>query len=121
MWAVLMSVQAATPEQISAGDHALSELSTMTQGRRTRLLQSTERLPRIFWLVLIVGGVLTITSVVTFGSRVVRVHLFQVCSLTLLITLAMLAIADLNRPFQGWVQVDNYPFQRALDNMHPLE
>lgn len=121
MWQTLMSVRAATPEQITAESHALTQLSVLTQGRRTRLLQSRGRLPLIFWYVLIVGGVLTITSVATFGSRVLRLHMFQVCSLTLLVTLAILAIADLDRPFQGWIRADNFAFQRARANMQPLE
>jgi hypothetical protein len=85
--------------------------------RRTRLLQADSRLPGIFWCVLLVGGILTVASVAMFGSRNRHLHAFQVFSLTLLITLAMLAIADLDRPFAGWVHIDNYPFQRARDNM----
>ena len=121
MWKTLMSVKAATPAEITAEDHALSELSTLTQARRTRLLQSDSRLPVIFWWVLIVGGVLTIASVGMFGSRNPRLHAFQVFSLTLLISLAMLAIADLDRPFAGWVHIDAYPFVRARMNMHEIE
>jgi hypothetical protein len=71
----------------------------------------------IFWWVLLVGGMLTIASVAMFGSRNPRVHVFQVCSLTLLITLALLAIADLDRRFEGWVQVSIYPFERERDHM----
>ena len=121
MWQTLMSVRAATPEQSTAESQALTQLSVLAQGRRTRLLQSRGRLPGIFWCVLIVGGALTVGSVATFGSRVRPVHVFQVCSLTLLITLAILAIADLDQPFRGWVRADNYAFQRARANMHPLE
>jgi hypothetical protein len=116
-----MSVKTASPSEITATDHALTELSQMTQSRRTRLLQSTSRLPGIFWCVLIVGGLLTIASVGMFGSRNIRLHVFQVLSLTLLITLAMLAIADLDRPFAGWVHIDSYPFQRAQTNMQEIE
>jgi hypothetical protein len=121
MWQTLMAVRAATPEQSTAENHALTQLSVLSQARRTRLLQSQGRLPVIFWYVLIVGGVLTISSVATFGSRVRRLHAFQVCSLTLLVTLAMLAIADLDRPFQGWIRVDNFAFQRARDNIRAPE
>lgn len=120
MWKLLMSVHAATPAESNAQDHALSQLTSLTQARRIRVLQSVSRLPEIFWCVLVVGAVLTILSVGTFGSRVYWLHAFQVFSLTLLITLAMLAIADLNRPFQGWVHVDNYPLQRARQNMHEI-
>jgi len=120
MWKTLMSVRQASAAELVALDHSLSELSTMTHYRRARLLQSSNRLPVIFWCVLMVGGVLTVASVAMFGSRNPRLHVFQVFSLTLLITLAMLAIADLDRPFQGWVHVGTYPFERARDNMREI-
>jgi hypothetical protein len=118
MWRTLMSVRQGSAAEIIALDHALSELGTLTQCRRTRLLQADSRLPGIFWGVLLVGGVLTVASVAMFGSRNPRLHAFQVSSLTLLITLALLAIADLDRPFSGWVHVDNYPFERARENLN---
>ncbi len=117
MWGTLAAVREGSAAQMVALDHAFTELSSMTQSRRTRLLQADTRLPGIFWCVLLVGGVLTVASVAMFGSRNARLHAFQVFSLTLLITLAMLAIGDLDRPFQGWVHVDAYPFQRALQTM----
>jgi hypothetical protein len=117
MWKTLMSVKAASPSEITAEDHALSELSELTRHRRTRLLQSVSQLPTILWCVLFVGGILTILSVSMFGSANFRFHALQVFSITLLITLAMLAIADINQPFQGWVCVSNYAFERAQMNM----
>jgi hypothetical protein len=118
MWKTLLGLREGTPAELTALDHALTELARMTEFRRTRLLQAVGHLPVIFWWVLMVGGVLTITSVAMFGSRNPRLHLFQVFSLTLLITLAMLAIADLDQPFRGWVHVDVYPFERALSFMN---
>jgi len=117
MWKTLMSVKLATPSEITAEDHALSELSTLTEHRRTRLLQSAYRLPTIFWSVLLVGGFLTITSASMFGSANTTLHALQVFSFTLLITLVLLAIADVNLPFRGWVHVSNYAFIRAQENM----
>jgi hypothetical protein len=64
---------------------------------------------------------LTTVSVSMFGSANRRLHILQVFSLTMLITLVMLAIADVNRPFQGWVHVSNYAFQRAKQNMRAVE
>lgn len=117
MWSTLMSVKVATPSEIVAEDHVLSELSSLTEHRRTRLLQSQYRLPIIFWGVLLIGGLLTITSASMFGSANPRLHALQVFSFTLLITLVLLAIANVNQPFRGWVHVDNYPFLRAQENM----
>jgi len=120
MWVTLMSVKGSSTSENTAEDHAISELSEMTTRRRTRLVQSTTRLPTILWCVLLVGGLLTLLSVNMFGSKNPKLHAFQVFSLTLLITLVMLAIEDVNRPFQGWVHVSNYPFVRAQETMHDL-
>ena len=120
LWKVLLSAQIEKPMELSAHDHALSELSTLTQHRRTRLLDNKYELPGIFWCVLLVGGVLTIASVAIFGARQPRIHLLQVLSLTLLLTLLMLAIADIDKPFRGWVHVDDYAFLRALETMREV-
>jgi hypothetical protein len=117
MWKTLMSVKLATPSEIVAEDHALSELSSLTEHRRTRLLQSKYRLPTIFWGVLLIGGFLTIASASMFGSANPRLHALQVFFFTVLITLVLLAIADVNRPYTGWVHVSSYAFVRAQENM----
>jgi hypothetical protein len=56
-------------------------------------------------------------STTMFGSANATLHALQVFSFTLLITLVLLAIADVNLPFRGWVHVSNYPFIRAQENM----
>jgi hypothetical protein len=121
MWKALMSIKVTAPSELMAQDHALSELSQLTLHRRTRLLQSTYSLPVIFWAVLLTGGVLTVLSVSMFGSASPRVHTLQVFSLTLLVTLVMLAIADVDRPFRGWVHISSYAFERAQETMHELK
>jgi magnesium-transporting ATPase (P-type) len=117
MWKTLMAIKTASPTEIVAEDHAISELSSLTEHRRTRLLQSTFHLPTIFWGVLLIGGLLTIASTSMFGSANARLHALQVFSFTTLITLVLLAIADVNLPFRGWVHISNYAFVRAQENM----
>lgn len=117
MWRTLMSVRTASPSELMAEDHALSELSVLTEHRRTRLIQSTFRLPAIFWAVLLTGGAVTVFSASMFGSENSVLHAIQVFSFTLLITLVLLAIADVNLPFRGWVHISDYPFVRAQENM----
>lgn len=120
MWKTLMAIKVSSPSELMAEDHALSELSSLTLHRRTRLLQSTYQLPSIFWCVLLTGGVLTVLSVSMFGSSSPRVHTLQVFSLTLLVTLVMLAIADVDRPYRGWVHISSYAFERAQATMREL-
>ena len=117
MWKTLMSVKAASPTEITAEDHALYELSALTEHRRTRILQSMSRLPMVLWWVLIVGGGVTVASSCLFGSANTMLHTFQVFAFSVLIAMALVAIADINRPFQGSVHVSNYAFIRARQNM----
>ncbi len=117
MWRTLMSMKNASPTEIIAQDHALYELSTLTQHRRTRVLQSSSRLPVVLWCVLIVGGILTVASACLFGSGNWMLHSLQVFAFSLLIALGLVAIAQINRPFQGSVRVSNYAFLRAQENM----
>ena len=107
------AIQVDSPTSAVYLDHIFSSLVTLSEHRRTRVLQTVYKLPAIFWAVLIVGAIVTIASAATFGARTPLLHAFQVTSFTLLVTLVLLAIGDVNLPFQGWVHVDNYAFIRA--------
>lgn len=98
-------------------DQTFTALVNLSEHRRTRVLQTVYKLPAIFWAVLISGAIITILSAATFGANSPALHSFQVVSLTLVLTLVLLAIGDVNLPFQGWVHVDNYAFVRALTYM----
>jgi hypothetical protein len=113
----LISVPDGSRTSGMAQDHAMTELSAMTTCRRTRLLENALSLPTVLWFVLIVGGVLTIVSSCTFGSQNRFLHGMQVVFFSLLIGLALLAIADINKPFRGSVHVADDAFVRALENM----
>ena len=100
-----------------AQDHAISEADAVSNYRRTRLLESTSSLPAVLWLVLVVGGVLTIVSSCMFGSQNRFLHGVQVVFFSLLVALVLLAIADINKPFRGSVHVGDDAFVRALELM----
>ena len=117
MWRTLMSVKAASPTEITAEDHALSEVSGLAEHRRIRLLQSKSRLPPVLWCVLVVGGCLTIASACMFGSANALLHALQLSAFSLLVALVLIAIADIYRPFQGSVHVSDAAFTRAQENM----
>ncbi|HEY4009500.1 MAG TPA: DUF4239 domain-containing protein [Acidobacteriaceae bacterium] len=117
MWKIAMTIKVDSPTNALFADHVLYELTDLTAHRRTRMLETVYKLPAIFWVVLIAGDFLTIVSAATFGARNTLLHAFQVTTLTLLLTLVLLAIGDVNLPFQGWVHVDNYAFVRAQTYM----
>ena len=112
-----MSVRAATPAEQTAEDHVLSELIALSQHRMTRLMQSTYRLPKVLWCVLLVGGALTIICSCTLGCNSRRLQSLEVFCFALLISLSLVAVASIHRPFYGLVRVSDYPFEQARQNM----
>ncbi|HTZ56457.1 MAG TPA: hypothetical protein VMB49_00095 [Acidobacteriaceae bacterium] len=117
MWVTLMNVKGASPTEITAEDHALYELSALAGYRRIRLVESAARLPGVLWFVLLVGGGVTVASTCMFGASNGVLHVLQVGAFSLLISLVLVAIADINRPYQGSVHVSDYAFRRAQMDM----
>lgn len=118
--AMIKTVQQVKVDSATTGvylDHTFTALVTLSEHRRTRVIQAVYKLPAIFWAVLICGAIVTIVSAATFGANSPVLHGFQVVSLTLILTLVLLAIGDVNLPFRGWVHVDNYAFIRARTYM----
>jgi hypothetical protein len=55
-----------------------------------------------------------------FGIDNFGLHCLQVVSLALLISLILIAIADIDRPFQGVVHVSSRGFERARETFADL-
>lgn len=117
MWKIATSVRPTSQAEQTSQDHVLSELSALTEHRFTRVLQNTTRLPKVLWCVLLVGGALTIVSACMFGSQNRRLQALQVFSLALLVSLSLVAIADIHRPFHGVIRIRASAFQRARQSM----
>lgn len=115
LWSEANRAGAVTPSQQVSRDHVLTELSTMTQHRRLRRLQCYADLPGILWMVLDAGAFVTLLSACMFGSADFKLHVVQVTTLSLLVSLVLVAIADINSPFQGSVHVGATSFERARE------
>lgn len=117
MWKIIMSMKAESPTEVHAQEHAMSELGSLAQRRMTRIREVTTRLPNVLWWLLLVGGGLTIIASCTFGSDSVKLQVLQVFCFSLLVSLSLVAIADIHRPFRGLVPVNDFAFQRARLDM----
>jgi Protein of unknown function (DUF4239) len=117
MWKTVTSVKAASPGEVNAQQHAVPELESLGQRRMTRIRQSTTGLPVMLWCVLLVGGALTIISSCTLGSDNVRLQGLEVFCFSLLISLCLVTIANIHRPFRGLIHVSDYAFQRAQQSV----
>ena len=121
MWKEVTSMQVHAAGEHAVLDHIMSELTSMTEHRRIRLLQSRKMIPGILWGVLIVGGIVTVGLSSLFGVDNVRLHAIHIVALTLLVSLMLIATADIDSPFRGVVHVPPDGFQLALHTMDELK
>ena len=93
---------------------ALAEVGELEENREFRLLAVDEGIPYMVWVVLIVGGVLTVAFTYLFGMESVRLHAVAVAGLTILISMILHAIGVLDYPFNSGVRVQPDAFEQIL-------
>jgi hypothetical protein len=117
LWSTLSNTPTQDYSQQASLTQAMQELSTLTRHRRLRVLESATGMPTILWTVLVVGGIITIGSCGLIGTENIALHFVLLFALSLLISLALVAIGDIDRPFQGSVSVSPVAFARAQETM----
>jgi hypothetical protein len=76
-----------------------------------------EGIPSILWVVLIVGGMITVCFTYLFGMRTPRLHVLIVVAFALVLALILYTIRALEYPFDGIVQVIPQAFELVLDKV----
>ncbi|HZD30680.1 MAG TPA: hypothetical protein VE779_03375 [Candidatus Angelobacter sp.] len=114
LWKLAGRNQANSGNNSIASYQLVEELRMLTEYRRFRLMESHEDLPTILKTVLIAGGIITVGAACFFGVPSFRFHVLQVTMLSFLIALVLVAIADIDRPYQGSVVVQPEGFDLAL-------
>ena len=99
----------------------VEELRMLTEFRRIRVMHSKEQLPGILRAVLVAGGIITVAASCFFGVPNFRFHVLQVTVLSFLIALVLVAIYDIDRPYQGNVVVQPDGFNLALKTFQQKE
>jgi len=118
IWRVLEHVQPGTTAQQLSLDHGLAEMSNFTEFRRIRQLQARTQIPAMLWAVLVVGAIITVSSACLFTAEDIRIHMLHVFFLAFMLSLVLVAIANIDHPFQGPVHVSSRSFSYALETIN---
>jgi len=116
MWQVLVRLRS-NGNGVGTVDHLTNALKDLSERRNLREQEFQERLPKILWMLLVVGAGVTVGSACLLGNDNEWLHYCQVLALTFVVSVALAAIADLARPFEGAVSVSPVAFERALTMM----
>ncbi len=111
------SVQDFQPQTNAQSDlysESLAELDELEANRELRLLAVNEGIPYILWIVLVIGGVLTVAFTYLFGIEPAWLHAVAVAGLAILVSLVLHVIGVLDYPFNSGVQVKPTAFEQVL-------
>jgi hypothetical protein len=96
----------------------LEQLHSLGDARRERLLVAEQGLPIILWIVLILGGVITVCFTYLFGLENTLVHVLMVAALALIISISLFTVAALDYPFKGDIRIHPAPYEHDLERFH---
>ena len=92
----------------------LTQLHDALDARRSRLLEVREGIPNLLWVVLVLGGVITVSFTYLFGLKSNLAHALMVAALTLLICAILFTIGEFDYPFSGVVEIRPDAFREML-------
>jgi protein-S-isoprenylcysteine O-methyltransferase Ste14 len=95
-------------------ERGLTQVHDAVDARRSRLLEVREGIPTLLWVVLVIGGVITVSFTYLFGLKSNLAHALMVAALTLLICAILFTIAEFNNPFSGPVEIQPEAFREVL-------
>jgi hypothetical protein len=106
-----------TSTQQTRYGQALTLVQSLDDDRKLRLLSSHQGIPAMMWIVLLVGGVLTISFTFFFGLEGSWLHRASITALTVLVVLILYTVYRVEYPFTGDIQVTPAEFEAALHSM----
>jgi hypothetical protein len=92
----------------------LTQFHDAADARRSRLLEVREGIPGLLWVVLVLGGVITVCFTYLFGLKSNLAHALMVAALTLVICGILFTIGEFNNPFSGFVGIRPEAFKELL-------
>jgi uncharacterized protein DUF4239 len=114
----ILGLEPTTGAQQARYTEMLAQLHDLGNARRERLLAAEQGLPPILWVVLILGGVITVFFTYLFGLENTLVHLIMVGSLALVISMSLFTVAALDYPFQGDIHIHPSAYENDLERFH---
>jgi hypothetical protein len=95
-------------------ERGLTDLHNAIDARRSRLLEVREGIPHLLWIVLVIGGVITVSFTYLFGLKSNVAHALMVAALTLLVCGILFTIGEFNYAFSGVVEIRPDAFREVL-------
>lgn len=119
VWSLWKEITTYTPETESEKtlhQHLVSEICSMTQNRRTRIVSAGHGMNPLLWTVLIIGAIFTVMFTYFFGVRNLRAQILMTVLVSLTLSLNVLLVFIFGNPFSGEfaIQPDSFKLDRMI-------
>lgn len=115
--ATLVGFEPASDGQRILHAEALRAYNQAIEARRLRLDAVQTRLHPMLWVVVVVGGFISLASTFFFRVADCRLHALMVGLLAAFVGLIVFMILVLDRPFQGVLAVDSEPYRLVVEQL----
>jgi Na+/proline symporter len=92
-------------------------VNKLVESRRMRIFAGNNTVPLAIWLVLLIGGLITVSYTYFFGMKNIKAQYLMTAALTVTITMILVLIYILDHPFTGPSSVSSEPLRQATDIM----
>jgi hypothetical protein len=114
IWALYTRYMPRNPTEQSFFDESVEKLKTFRELRRQRLMDAKTGIHVLLWVILIAGGVVTVSFTFLFGVENLRAQMVMEIMLSAIIALILFTILSMDFPFSGSISVSPAPLQQIL-------
>jgi hypothetical protein len=92
-------------------EQGLERVRGLADARTTRLVEAEDGIPAVLWVVLVFGGLVTVSFTYLFGLQNTWSHRLMVAAVAGVIALALFTIGSLEYPFYGGTRISPEAFE----------
>jgi hypothetical protein len=114
LWKEITTLNPTTPREQTIHTQLVSEICSMTQNHRTRVLNATRGVAPVMWVVLIVGGIFTVIFTYFFGVADIRVQALMTVLVAMTLSLNVYLVFVFGNPMATDLGIQPGAFQLDL-------
>lgn len=117
LWIYFANIRPSSPLEEIWLNQLLNRMNKLEDMRSLRLLSRESSIPRLMWIMLIAGGILTVGFAMFFSTERTLPLALMVGALSATIVFALFLIVEIDHPFVGSVRVEPEAFEHAINVM----
>ena len=116
LWHEISSIQPVSESEKTLHQQLVSEICSMTESRRTRITSAAHGVAPLLWVVLLVGGFLTVVFTYFFAVQHLQAQVLMTVLVSLTLALNMFLVFVFGSPFSGdfAVKPDSFRLDRMI-------